>query len=100
MVFVQTEIHKDTCTWSKEGVKMKTRAGCALDVSSVGVALFFKNTHEIPSEVTGSAPVHLPRAKLGPLYLAFLRNPRLCNMFIFLSLFLAAKQVKNFISSN
>lgn len=72
---------------------------CTLYVKCGGRSSF-KTLVKFPQKSLGSAPVHLPRAKLGPLYLVFLRNPQFCNMFIFLSLFLAAKQVKNFISSN
>lgn len=102
MVFLQTEMHKGRCTESKDREKKKKKR--ERDVHLIcqvwGLHSCLKTLMKFPQKSPGSAPVHLPRAKLGPLYLAFLRNPRLCNMFIFLSLFLAAKQVKNFISSN
>lgn len=84
---------------SKKRVKIKVRDVCFI-CQVWGMHSSLKTLMKFPQKSLESAPVHLPRAKLGPLHLAFLRNPRFCNMFIFLSLFLAAKQVKNFISSN
>lgn len=76
MVFLQTEMHKSRCTESKDRVKKKKRReGCALDMSSVGVAFLFKNTHEIPSEVTGKCPSASAQGKIRPIIFSFPEKP-------------------------
>jgi len=56
-------------------VKLKAREVCPLYVSSVGAALFFKNTHEIPSEVTGKCPSASAQGKIRPIIVTFPEKP-------------------------
>lgn len=59
----------------KERVKITAREGCALDMSSVGDTLSFKNTHEIPSEVTGKCPSASAQGKIRPIIFSFPEKP-------------------------
>lgn len=59
----------------KERVKITAREGCALDMSSVGDSLSFKNTHEILSEVTGKCPSACAQGKIRPIIFSFPEKP-------------------------